>query len=153
MSAASAGERLLTFEVGASLFAIPIEGVLEVAEHSGEACVPTVPADVACVINYRGDALPVVRRARILELEDDAAEPTEHVLVVTDRRSAVPRLGLAVDRVLGLVDGGAPVTSGPSVVAARRQIGGRVACVLDPARIVARAREVIEGSLERGRDN
>ena len=140
-------ERLLTFEICGSLFAMPITGVLEVAEPSAAACIPTVPAAVARVMNFRGDALPVVRRERLLDLAAEPAGEPAHVLVVTDRRSPVPRFGLDVDRVLGLVDGLAPASRDGSVVAERRPLSGRMASVLDPARLVARAKEVVEGSI------
>ena len=83
----SGEDRLLTFEIGEALFAMPIAGVLEVTERGVEACVPTVSSCVASVINYRGDALPVVRRERLLELGD--AEPSR-----PDRRRGrdLPRL-------------------------------------------------------------
>lgn len=145
----AAEERLLTFEIGDSLFAMPIAGVLEVAEAAGEACIPTVPSRVARVMNYRGDALPVVCRERLLGLSTPRGEDA-HVLVVTDRRSPVPRFGLDVDRVLGLVDGTAPSAREGSVVAERRQVGERMASVLDPAQLVARARQVVEGSFDSG---
>ena len=61
-------ERLLTFEIAGALFAMPITGVLEVAERSGTARIPTVPESIASVMNYRGDALPVVRREQLLDL-------------------------------------------------------------------------------------
>jgi chemotaxis signal transduction protein len=144
-----AGERLLTFEVAGGLFALPIAGVLEVVERSDSACVPGIPGDVARVMNYHGDALPVVRRERLLELEESAESESQHVLIVTDRSSTVPRLGICVDRVLGLVDAAPAAARGTSVVAERRPIDGRVAGVLDPNRVVARAREVIDGSLGR----
>jgi chemotaxis signal transduction protein len=146
-------ERLLTFELAAELFALPIEGVLEVVERSEEACVPTVPGDVARVMNYHGDALPIVRCECMLDLAADAASGSEsepgHVLVVTDRKSTIPRLGIGVDRVLGLVDAAPARARGASVVAERRPIDGRVVCILDPDRVVARAREVIDRALDR----
>ena len=141
-------ERLLTFEIAGSLFAMPITGVLEVTERAGSACIPTVPREMACVMNYRGDALPVVRRERLLPVGPTTGAP-EHVLVVTDRKSPVPRFGLDVDRVLGLVDGDCQPARDGSVVAERRPLDGRLASVLDPARLVARAREVVEGALAR----
>ncbi|MGH0032760.1 MAG: chemotaxis protein CheW [Myxococcota bacterium] len=143
-------DRLLTFEIAGALFAMPITGVLEVAERTGSARIPTVPESTADVMNYRGDALPVVRRERLLDLpaEPDADE-SEHVLVVTDPGSPVPRMGMGVDRVLGLVDGSGAASTDGSVIAERRPMDGRMACVLDPARLVARAREVVEGSLGR----
>lgn len=143
------GERMLTFEVAGGLFALPIAGVLEVVERCESACVPCVPGDVARVMNYHGDALPVVQRERVLELEGCDAADSPHVLIVSERSSTVPRLGIGVDRVLGLVDGAPANARGGSVVAERRPIDGRVACVLDPNRVVARAREVIDGSLGR----
>ena len=133
-----------------AVFALPIWGVIEVAEMAELACVPSVPSSVAGVINYKGDALPVVRRERLLDLDADTACEPEHVLVVTDRAPGSARLGLDVDRVLGLVDGRSVVAHGPEPVADRRPIDGRVARILDPSRLVERAREVIEGSLASG---
>ena len=143
---AEAADRLLTFEIAGALFALPISDVLEVAEPSGEACIPSVPSEVACVMNYRGDALPVVRRERILTVERSEAR-AENLLVISDRTTAAPRLGLEVDRVIGLEDSPAVRSRDGSVVAERRPMAGRVASILDPARVVARAREVIEGTL------
>jgi len=143
----SGQDRLLTFEIGESLFAMPIAGVLEVAERGVEACVPTVSSSIASVINYRGDALPVVRRERLLELDGAEASRPEHVLVVTDSPTHAARLGLEVDRVLGLIDGEGAASRDGEPVAERRPIDGRLAHILDPARLVARAREVIESSL------
>ena len=141
--------RLLTFEIGELLFAMPIAGILEVTDRGVEACVPTVPMDVASVINYRGDALPVVRRDQILELDGSETSSPEHVLVVTDGPTYAPRLGLEVDRVLGLIDGEGPDLRGSEMIWERRPIDGRLTHVLDPARLVARARDVIESSLTR----
>jgi chemotaxis signal transduction protein len=143
----SGEDRLLTFEIGESLFAMPIAGVLEVAERGVEACVPSVSSSIASVINYRGDALPVVRREQLLELGETQQARPEHVLVVTDGPTHAARLGLEVDRVLGLVDGEGAASRGSEPVAERRPIDGRLAHILDPTRLVARAREVIESSL------
>jgi hypothetical protein len=133
-------ERLLTFEIGGLLFAMPIAGVLEVAEMG----------DVASVINYRGDALPVVHRSRLFHGGTESADAAEHVLVVSDRASGAARLGLDVDRVLGLVDGAGAISRNGDPVAERRPLGSRVAHILDPARLVERARLTIEGSLAGG---
>jgi chemotaxis signal transduction protein len=143
--------RLLTFEIGSSLFGLPIEGVHEVAEVAELACIPTLPRDVAGVINYRGDALPVVRRERLLEPGAGALDAPQHVLVISDRPSGAPCLGLEVDRVLGLIDGErrADARSGEPV-AERRPLDGRMLQVVDASRLVARARKVIEDALARG---
>ena len=143
----SGEDRLLTFEIGESLFAMPIAGILEVTERGVEACVPTVSSCIAGVINYRGDALPVVRREQLLELGEAEQLRPEHVLVVTDSPTHAARLGLEVDRVLGLIDGEGGTSRDSAPVVERRPIDGRLAHILDPARLVARAREVIESSL------
>lgn len=151
-------DRLLTFEIGSSLFALPIEEVHEVAEMTQLACIPTLSRDVAGVINYRGDALPVVQRDRLLPSGAGALAAPQHVLVISDRPSGPPCLGLHVDRVLGLVDGAqrGAVERGPAdgrggdPVAERRPLDGRMAQIVDPARLVARARKVIEDALARG---
>jgi len=142
--------RLLLFEIGSSLFALPIEGVHEVAEMAELACIPTLPRDVAGVINYRGDALPVVRRERLLQPGAGALAAPEHVLVVSERPSSPPCLGLNVDRVLGLVDGPRARGRGTDPVVEKRPMDGRLAHILDPERLVARARKVIEDALARG---
>jgi chemotaxis signal transduction protein len=147
--ASSCTERLLTFEVGTSLYALPIAGVIEVAEVGHLACIPTLPLHIGGVVNHRGDALPVLRRSSLLEVDEAALPAPTHVLVVTDRPTGGACLGLPVDRVVGLVDGEAAAARGPDPVAERRPIDGRVASVLDPARLIARAREVIERSLVR----
>ncbi len=143
-------ERLLTFEVGGAIYALPIGGVLEVAEVGTVACVPSLAPGLGGVINYHGDALPVLERSVLLDLEEGELAEPEHVLVISGVSGRSAQLGLPVDRVLGLVAGSAPVAHGPDPVAARRPIGGRVAGVLDPERLVARAREVIDGALARG---
>jgi len=147
---ASDEARLLTFEIGDSLFAMPISSILEVTERGIEACVPTVPKGTASVINYRGDALPVVRREKLFTWSSAEASHPEHVLVISDGPTHAARLGLEVDRVLGLVDGEGAISRGPDPIAERRPIDDRIAHVLDPARLVARAREVIENSLTKG---
>ena len=67
-------ERLLTFEVASSVYAVPIAEVHEVAEAGRICCVPTISLGVVGVMNWHGDALPVVSTP--LLLEEDAAEPS-----------------------------------------------------------------------------
>ncbi len=141
--------RLLSFEVGGARYALPIAGVIEVAEIDCLACVPTLPMGIGGVINHRGDALPVVRHGSLLDVERGSSSDPTHVLVVTDRPTGGMRLGLPVDRVVGLVDGGPGVGSGSHPVVERRPIGGRVTGIIDPQRLIARAQELIERSLVR----
>jgi len=144
-----AEERLLTFEVAGDLYAIPIAGVLEVAEVRRLTCIPTLATRLGGVINFHGDALPVINCASLFDLdESDLGEPGV-ILVIGGGTGESARLGIPIDRVLGLVDGAAAAMPGARAVAERRSIQGRVASVLDPERLVSQARNVIESSLGR----
>lgn len=146
-AAAGSDERLLVFEIGGGLFALPIHGVLEVAELPARACIPSVPPGIAQVVNFRGDALPLMGGERLLPLERGVQAGSASVLVLSDRAAPVPRLGLPVDRVLGLVEGVGAKAPGRDPVAERRPWRGRLMHVVDPARLVARAQEIIQDSL------
>lgn len=140
-------ERLLTFEVGGSVYALPIEGVLEVAERGRITCVPTLPQKCGGVMNWHGDALPVVYPEHVLECETTGEEGGgEHLLVVSERGGASARLGLPIDKVVGLVEcGGHQGAPQGGLIVERRPVEGRVVNVLDPRALLARARQVIEG--------
>ena len=147
--AESRDERLLTFEIGSSLFALPISGVVEVTEIEHEfASVPTIPAHIGGVINFHGDALPVLWSSAVLGVESDIAKFPAQIVVLTDRPTEQARLGLPVDEILGLVNGPGPTVRGKDPVAERRPIDGRVAKILDPARLLAKAEMVIESTNE-----
>jgi chemotaxis signal transduction protein len=143
-------QRLLTFEVAGGVYALPIACVVEVSEVQPLACIPTLAVGVAGVMNHHGDALPVLSGRTLLEVEADGEEDPDHILVVARRSTGGARLGMPVDRVLGLVDGAGAAARGSDPVAERRPIDGRVVSVIDPQRLVARAKEVIERSLGAG---
>jgi chemotaxis signal transduction protein len=142
-------ERLLTFEIAQSLYALPISGVVEVAEiEEGLAAIPTLAAEVGGVINFHGDALPVLLARALLGVEGAEPKTPMQIIVITDRASEQARLGLPVDEILGLVDGPRVRARDSDPVAERRSMDGRVAKILDPARLVAQAAGVIEGRFE-----
>ena len=145
--AADVQERLLTFEVGGCIYALPIACVIEVCEAGPLACVPTLPLETIGVLNHHGDALPVLRRSMLLDLEQAELPEPSHVLVITPRPTGGSRLGMPVDRIVGLVDGVGGNAAGEDAVVERRPMDGRVVFVLDPERLVARAGEVIERAL------
>ena len=145
----SAEDRLLTFEVAGDFYAIPIAGVLEVAEAGRVTCIPTLPMSTGGVINYHGDALPVLRCSSLFDVNDSELGEPGSILVISERVGESARLGIPINRVLGLVEGAAAAMSGAKAVAERRSIQGRVASVLDPQRLVSQARDVIESSLGR----
>jgi chemotaxis signal transduction protein len=170
---ASDAERFLTFEVAATIYALPIAEVHEVVEVRRICCVPTIPRSNVGVMNWHGDALPVVAAKLLLEPGDpEDAELAEeeidaeampervegefgadavmtssdgggHVLIVSSNDDEPARLALPVDRVLGLVDGPRRRRGGGGLIVERRPVDGRVVNVLDPRRLVVRAIEVI----------
>lgn len=152
---ASGTGRLLAFEVARCLYALPIESVLEVAEAERATCVPGLRTDMAGVMNWHGDPLPLVASDRLLARDGAAAPVTdeeppscgvlrEQVLVLSDRSDEAARLGIPVDRVVGLIEGRAPLGRATDLVVERRPVDGRVVAVLDPRLLVARAGDIIE---------
>lgn len=135
--------RLVLFEVGGGAYALPISDVIEVTEWAPLAAIPTLPAAMAGVINHHGDALPIVARDVLLEEPVDGARP-EHVLVLGVAGAEAGRLGVPVDRVLGLVDVPAGPPASDGLVVERRPLRGRIVAVLDAARLLERAERVIE---------
>jgi chemotaxis signal transduction protein len=140
-----ADTRMLAFELGSTLFALPISGVVEVAERARVAPVPLLPRASFGVVNHHGDALPVVFGSALLEFAGESA-PTR-LLVLAGDADDPDRYGLPVDRILGLVPGGAAHSHSASPVAERRPHEGRVLNVLDPRRLLARASALVEESL------
>ena len=53
-------QRLLTFEIGGSVYALPIACVVEVSDVDALSSIPTVPFGTAGMMNHHGDALPLV---------------------------------------------------------------------------------------------
>jgi chemotaxis signal transduction protein len=140
-------ERLLTFEIGSSLYALPIAGVVEVAEvDESFAAIPTLPAAIGGVINFHGDALPVLHSEVLLGVGGDASKSPAQIVVVTDSPTEQARLGLPVDEILGLVSGPRAKSRGADPVAERRSIEGRMGKILDPAQLVAAAEAAIANS-------
>ena len=145
--------RLLTFDVGGGIYAIPIAGVVEVIEAEQVTCIPTLSKRSAGVMNWHGDALPLVAPELLFDghagvnLCDESSGDLVHgqVLVVSPGADgASARLGIPIDRVLGVVDGALPPGRPKSLVVERRPIDGRVVSVLDPRLLIVRAAEVIE---------
>jgi chemotaxis signal transduction protein len=149
----AAESRLFSFEVAGGLFAIPITEILEVSESSGIASIPTVDRSRGGVVNYRGDALPVVSLPVLLgsDVPLEAAEggATElagrHLLVLTRGNDPAPRLGLPIDSVRGLISAPSDSKEGEGVVRERFSLEDREILVIDSRQLMARATSVIEG--------
>lgn len=135
--------RLVLFDVGGSAYALPISDVLEVAEWSAVAAIPTLVPQTAGVVNLHGDALPIVSREALLGAEPGAAPP-ENLLVLGAPGAESGRLGVPVDRVIGLADVPPGPAASEGIVVERRPVRGRIVAVLDAARLLERAAQVIE---------
>lgn len=135
--------RLVLFEVAGSAYALPIADVVEIAEWSQPAAIPTLALAAGGVVNHHGDALPVVSREALLETEAIAALP-ENLLVLGARGAESGRLGIPVDHVIGLADAPVGEIAATGIVVERKPVRGRIVAVLDAARLLERAATVIE---------
>ena len=146
MSTAASADRLLAFELAGALYALPIADVAEVTEVGRLSAVPMLPSAVGAVVNHHGDALLVVHGAALLE-RAPGAKPPAHLLVLARDPDDPDRFGLPVDRICGLVDGPPVAARGPSPIAARRPVGGRLMQVLDARRLLEKAQATLERSM------
>ena len=141
-------------------YAMPIAWVVEVAEKDRVTSVPSLSLPVGGVMNWHGEALPLVATELLLGRESDEAGATpfgaattvgyaqEQVLVLSANPGSLARMGMPVDRVIGLVDGAGSITQEKAgdLVVERRPIDGRIVHILDPGALVARGEEVIENA-------
>ncbi len=137
-------DRLVLFEVGSAAYALPIAQVIEVSEPGPPAGIPMLPRRVASVMNLHGDALPVVARGVLFEEPTPGFAEPAHVLVIGGGEHRSERIGLPVDRVLGIVAGHAREAAGPGLVVERRQVEGRIVAILDAERVIREALRAIE---------
>ena len=160
LRAAEEGDRLLRFLFEDVNYAMPIAWVVEVAEKDQVTSVPSLALPVGGVMNWHGEALPLVATELLLGRDGDEAGATpfgaattvgyaqEQVLVISEKPGSQALLGMPVDRVVGLVDdtGSGERSRGGSLVVERRPVDGRIVHILDPATLVARGGEVIESA-------
>ena len=110
-------------------------------------------------MGHRKEALPLIATELLLGRHRDEAGATpfgaattvgyaqDQILVVADKPGSLARLGMPVDRVIGLVPGqGYDARKGDGLVVERRPVDGRIVHILDPVALVARGAEVIESA-------
>ncbi len=66
-SAESDIDRLLSFEVANTVYALPITAVLEVVESNRASAVPGLARELAAAMNWHGEALPLLASPLLLE--------------------------------------------------------------------------------------
>lgn len=153
-------DRQLMFLFGDVRYAMPIAWVVEVAEKARVTSVPSLALPVGGVMNWNGEALPVVATELLLGREGDEAGATpfgaattvgyaqEQVLVISASPGSPARMGMPVDRVIGLMDGSVEqkIKQPGQMVVERRPVEGRLVHILDPEALVARGEAVIENA-------
>ncbi len=137
--------RLLAFEVGGSRYALPLAGVVEVADFDALAAVPGLEPRLGGVTNLHGEALPVLHAAPLLGLPREEVPEPNHLLVIADPGREALRVAMPVDRVISLVEHTVAAAGADSgVVSERSAVLGRLTAILDPARLLARARDLVQ---------
>lgn len=158
-SVGEGGDRLLMFLFEDVRYALPIAWVVEVAEKDRVTGVPSLALPIGGVMNWHGEALPLVATELLLGRDRDEAGATpfgaattvgyaqEQVVVVSAKPGSAARLGIPVDRVVGLLEGRRDEgLRGEGLVVERRPVDGRIVHILDPVALVARGAEVIESA-------
>ncbi len=137
--------QFLAFEVGGSRYALPLAAVVEVADFGPVAAVPGLPAGLGGVTNLHGEAVPVLHAASLLGIPWEEVPDPGHLLVIAEPGSEALRMAMPVDRVISLAEHApGPAVGGPDVVVERASVLGRITAILDPARLLARARELVQ---------
>lgn len=124
---------VLCFRVGERVFAMDIMGIREILRSHVVTPVPNAPAEVAGVVNLRGELLPVVNLHQAL-LHDAAVGALDETKLVVARAGG-RTAGVQVDQVLEVVSvdvtelrpvPGSGTREGDAVVAAfRRELDGQ----------------------------
>lgn len=125
---------VICVEVAGSAYGIPLDEVQEVVGYRSPTRVFHAPPALAGITSLRGEVLPVIDLASLLD--GDAARPEAsdpRVVVVRELGGARRRAGLKVDALLGMRDAPADKRAAvPSAVAAR--LGELLTCVVtEPA--------------------
>ena len=92
-------EQCLMFEICGS-YALEVGRVLEIVELPEVTSVPQAPAYIAGIVNLRGQAVPLIDMRVRFGCSTQTGPDKRRSVVVADFEGA--RLGLLVDRVLGL---------------------------------------------------
>ncbi len=90
----------IIFELGDATYAVAIDAVAEVLPLPALASEPGASSILAGFLNLRGEAIPVLRLSRILEMPDPAIDLSTSVILL---RQSGQRVGLLVSRVRQIV--------------------------------------------------
>lgn len=97
MSQATEAMRIVTFRLGADLFAVDIGAVERVLRYEVPRTIPNVPEWVEGVVEYQGRVVPVIDLRRRFEMDAAMRDPHARMLVLTSDAELV---AIVVDAVL-----------------------------------------------------
>lgn len=92
--------QLVVFEINHHQLALKVQNVVEIIRAVAVTLIPETRLPFVGVINYRGQILPVLQVAALLNLVSDLPEVNSQMIVVNDSASS-RSLCLAVDQVIG----------------------------------------------------
>ena len=137
--------KVLLFRAAGESFALPLERVREVCARSAITRVPRAPSQVLGVMNLRGRPVVLVDLPRCLHLPGGGPDAPQMVLLdLGDQDLSVGLLAERIDQVAEMEAPGAlggPGPDGPGGAEGRDlvEVGGHVATLLDPIRLLAPA--------------
>jgi chemotaxis signal transduction protein len=130
---------VIVFAIGAARFAVELRWVREVVTLGFVTAVPTAPPALGGVCNLHGTILPVLDVAALLDQAPGAPARQGDGAIVLEAEGVL--CGLRVDQ----VDHVASLSeTGGAVVDA----SGRPLTLLDPQKLIRRAQELVDGSIE-----
>lgn len=105
VSAISASEKYLEFEVGDKLYAYHIRKVAEIMEYPEVEPLPLAPDFVLGAINLRGSVIPIVDLATCLDRPTKAVTPKSCVIISdVEYQGVIYQVGVKVDLVTRVID-------------------------------------------------
>ncbi len=90
---------ILTFKLGESNFAIPIDYVVRVEQAAAITKIPNLPQHILGLLNHHGTLIPVVDIRSALTFESSPLRP-ENQFIILNRKSQ--NLAIVTDKIIGL---------------------------------------------------
>ena len=154
---ASSERQFLIFRLGTDEFGLPIEAVDEVARVPNQITrVPKTPKFLEGIVNFRGEALPIVDQRRRFDMPASKRSDGRRLIVVRSERH---RAGLIVDSVSEVLRCSAETIQPPPILTdeitrlVHRIINledqNRIVLLLDPDELLTRAERGLLDAFER----
>jgi chemotaxis signal transduction protein len=136
---------VIVFAIGAARYAVELRWVREVVTLGFVTAVPTAPPALGGVCNLHGTILPVLDVSALLDLPPSAPARQGDGALVIEADGVVCGLRVdQVDHVATLPETSGRAGEGGAVV----DVAGRPLTLLDPQRLLRRAVELVNASIE-----